>query len=426
VSDVTGAASGLRLEPGREGSIPILTIRHPELEVGPSAPEGMRVLIAGDVWCPDDEALTADPEGVPWAALASFVEGHDVGVVNLEAPISPALPGDPKSGPSLRSHGRAAEALRAGGFTAVSLANNHLRDAGDRGVLDTLDACAAAGLDVVGAGADGRTALMPLVVDVGGFTLGILAVAEREFSIAGPGRPGAAPLEPYSTPVRVRELRSRADAVVVIVHGGNEFYPLPSPRLKTIAHSLVACGASAVVLHHQHVYSGIEVTGGAVIAYGTGNFYFPPRFSGDPRWRRGYAVSLVLGRSGVERFRLLPYRQSDPAPAVLPLTEPEASGVSTELLSLSRTIAADDALAREWARFCARQRTRYLSRILGLTRLERAALQRGLWPFWRLRRAEVPGLLNLFTCEAHRETMIDVLESELAAPRTDPPKEGPR
>ena len=403
-----------------------MTVLHPHLDGVRPTPAGIRVLIAGDVWCPDDAPLSADPERVPWASLAPFVKDHDVSVVNLEAPISSALRGSPKSGPSLRSHARAADALSAGGFTAVSLANNHLRDAGDRGVLDTVDACAAAGLAVVGAGADEHAASAPLVLDLGESKLGILAVAEREFSIAGPGHPGAAPLEPYSTPARVLELRARTDAVIVIVHGGNEFYPLPSPRLKSVAHSLVACGASAVVCHHQHVHGGIEVTGGAAIAYGTGNFFFPPRFSRDPRWRKGYAVSLVVGKGGVERVRLLPYRQSDPEPVVLPPTMREAADVAADVLSLSRTIAADDALAREWNRFCARQRARYLSRILGLTRVERAALERGIWPFWRLPRGELPALLNLLTCEAHRETMIDVLESELAALHRDAPQEEPR
>ena len=417
--------TALRLELDAEGTIPALRVRHPDLGDAEPAADQVSVLIAGDVWCPADASLSAEPEAVPWAPFTSLVNNHDVSVINLEAPISSARAGDAKSGPSLRSHRDAAQALRAGGFTAVSLANNHLRDAGDRGVLDTLDACSAAGLRCVGAGADRRAALTPLLVDIGGFTVGILAVAEHEFSIAGSRRPGAAPLEPYATPVRVRELSSQADAVIVIVHGGNELYALPSPRLRSLAHSLVASGAGAVVFHHQHVYSGVEVVGGAAIAYGTGNFYFPPRFSRNPGWRKGYMVSLVVSTSGIGSFRLVPYRQSDPTPSVLPLAEREVAEVATDVLSLSLTIAEEDALQREWSRYCARQRTRYLSRILGLTRLERAAAERGVWPFWRLRRDELPTLLNLLTCEAHRETMIDVLTSEMAGTRTDVPPEAP-
>jgi poly-gamma-glutamate synthesis protein (capsule biosynthesis protein) len=308
----------------------------------------------------------------------------------------------------------------------VSLANNHLRDAGDRGVLDTIAACTAAGLAVVGAGADERAASVPLVFDLGTWKLGILSVAEREFSIAGVHRPGAAPLEPYSTPAQVLELRARTDAVIAIVHGGNEFSSLPSPRLKALAHALAACGASAVVCHHQHVHGGLEVTGGTAIAYGTGNFYFPPRFSQDPRWRRGYAVSLVVGKGEVDSFRVLPYRQSDPEPTVQPLTERELTRSAADILSLSRTLADDEALKREWSLFCARRRTSYLSRILGLTKLEQAALKRGIWPFWRLSRSQLPTLLNLFTCEAHRETLTSVLEAELAASSGDAPQEESR
>jgi poly-gamma-glutamate synthesis protein (capsule biosynthesis protein) len=422
----TRTAAGLRLELESEGSIPSLTVRHPDLDSGRSSRAGVSVLIAGDLWCPDDTALAAATDRVPWEPVSSFVKSHDVSVVNLEAPISPALADGVKSGPRLSSHAATAAALKAGGFTAVSLANNHLRDCGDRGVLDTLEACAEAGLRCVGAGADSRAALAPLTLKVGGLTLGIIAVADQEFSIAGSQRPGAAPLEPYSTPARVQALRSQVDAVVVLVHGGNELYALPSPRLRSLAHSLVRSGACAVVFHHQHVYSGVEVAGGAAIAYGTGNFFFPPRFSRDPRWRRGYMVSLVVGKNGVERFRLLPYRQSDPTPAVQPLTKREASAFAADVLSLAGTIASDDRLRLEWSRFCARQRTRYLARILNLNRVERAALERGIWPFWRLRHNDVPTLLNILRCDAHRETMIDVLESEMATIRADAPRTAPR
>jgi len=311
--------------------------------------------------------------------------------------------------------------VRQGGFDLVSLANNHIRDHGDAGVLETVAACEAGGLQTVGAGEDLARACLPVTRSVAGLRVGVLAVAENEFGSAGRSRAGGNPLDPLTTLRDVSRLRGETDAVLVLLHAGTEGYRLPSPNTTRICRALVEAGAAAVVCTHSHVPSGVEVYAEAVIAYGTGNFFFtPPPGVGVPDdWYRGYCVSLSIGHGGVWRFMLVPYRQRASLGVVEPLTGASAKELMRETLGLSSTIGDEERLAETWTKFCRAGRESSLGSILGLSRVERRLLRWGVWPFWRLSRRHVPELLNVVRCESHRERLSTILQLECDALERD-------
>ena len=267
------------------------------------------MLIAGDLFVADDGSLATALATHPWAELRGLIGSHDLALVNLECPVTTRGAEIVKSGPSLAGDATLPALIRAGGFTAVTLANNHIMDRGAEGLADTLAACSSAGLLTVGAGHDLAAAREPLVVDAAGVRVAVVNVAEREFSIAGPACAGAAPLDPWSTPQAIAAARAQADAVVAIVHGGNEYFALPRPGLRAACRALVHAGACAVVCHHAHVPLPVEVYEGAPIAYGTGNFLFPAVTPKPAGWYCGYAVSMNVAVTGVASLRLIPYEQ---------------------------------------------------------------------------------------------------------------------
>jgi poly-gamma-glutamate capsule biosynthesis protein CapA/YwtB (metallophosphatase superfamily) len=373
-------------------------------------PEGAvtRVLVAGDLYIPD--VAVADPH--PWEDLIATVSAHDVRVVNLECALSDRSQRITKWGPAMVAPAALAALAEAGGFNVASLANNHVLDAGADGLRDTLEACRRAGLRVVGAGNTIAEAQRPLIEDTPSGRVALVAVAEREFSIAGPDSPGAAPLDPWLTLAFVSRLRHEGDAVVVIVHGGNEMASLPRPGLVRACRALVDAGAQAVVCHHAHVPSGLEIYGAAPIIYGTGNFLFPVEGEQPRGWYCGYLVSLTLDRQGVASVRTIPYVQ-ERQPAQVRLVPPaQAEAFLAELRDLSAAIANDMALGEAWQRFCGGERRHALGVLLGLSRPERALMRMGLWPWWRRRRRSLPALYDLLTCDSHRELVETLLKKE--------------
>ena len=91
---------------------------------------------------------------------------------------------------------------------------------------------------------------------------------------------GASGYDPVKAYYDINNLKALSDYVIVIYHGGNEYYPLPRPGLKNTFHYLADLGADVVIGHHRHVYSGYEIHNTTPLIYSLGNFWFP--FENEP------------------------------------------------------------------------------------------------------------------------------------------------
>ena len=165
-----------------------------ELEVrlidGVPAESTSTVLVGGDV-CP---SFVSRLEPDVFGSLLPRMRAAQATVVNLECPLSLSQSTPRKSGPRLSASPDWACILKRAGVDAVGLANNHIMDAGDEGLLDTIHACNGAELGVFGGGRTLEEALAPLILQCGSARVAFLAVAEHEFGIAGETSPGAAPM----------------------------------------------------------------------------------------------------------------------------------------------------------------------------------------------------------------------------------------
>ena len=61
-----------------------------------------------------------------------------------------------------------------------------------------------------------------------------------------------------------------ADLIIVSLHAGPEFFPLPSPRIKSLCRNLTDYGVSAIICHHSHIIASHEVYNSVPIFYGLG------------------------------------------------------------------------------------------------------------------------------------------------------------
>jgi poly-gamma-glutamate capsule biosynthesis protein CapA/YwtB (metallophosphatase superfamily) len=176
--------------------------------------------------------------------------------------------------------------LRAG-INVVTLANNHLVDCGREGVLETLDALAAAGLTPLGAAANESAAHVPVIVQAGAIRLGLLGYYWNRRCAATPNLPGSAMGIFEELQTDIQRLRDKVDRVIVTFHWGRPYQPEPSPRARGKARFAIDCGADAVVGHHPHIIQAFEIHQACPIFYSIGNFTFG---SGNSK-----AEGLMLG-----------------------------------------------------------------------------------------------------------------------------------
>ena len=104
--------------------------------------------------------------------------------------------------------------------------------------------------------------------------VGIYACTEHEFSIYTEKTSGAIPYDPLDSFDVVEALNAKCDYVVVLFHGGKEYYRYPSPNCQKIARRFIDKGASLILFQHSHCIGCMEKYQNGYAIYGQGNFLF--------------------------------------------------------------------------------------------------------------------------------------------------------
>lgn len=317
----------------------------------------MRVLVAGD-YCPQNRVIDAFKEGDFSRVLGEvkpIVKQFDYSIVNLECPVCngnemPTV----KCGRNLKCSVSGVNALHWAGFKCVSLANNHFYDYGEEGVMNTINECIKASIDTVGGGRNLQAASMTLYKEVNNQVLAIINCCEHEFSIATNTNSGSNPLNAIQQYYAIKEAREHSDYIIIIIHGGNEHYQLPSPRMQETYRFFIDAGADVVVNHHQHCFSGYEIYKGKPIFYGLGNFCFDKKGVHNNKWNYGYMVGLEMLNQEI-KFKIFPYQQCNKNESISLLSKDDEKGILEQICYLNTIIGDSEKLEKEYTKFLASQ-----------------------------------------------------------------------
>ena len=365
--------------------------------------ETLCLAIAGDT-CPRETAaaeIAAGRSGAILEQVMEYLSGADLRLAQWETPVTDSDTPIIKSGPNIRCAPDSVKLLQAGKFDIALLANNHVGDYGPEAVLETIERLRAIGIQTVGAGRDLAEARRPLRLRKNGVPLSIINVAEHEFGTATPDMPGSNPLDVAPILLQIARERRAGSIVLVIGHGGNEFNPVPSPRMVGNCRAFVEAGASAVVNIHTHCPQGMEIYQGAPIIYSTGNFFFPMRgqekFDPENLWFTGYVPRFTFDRNGAVAVEVLPCRFIDSPWRVEPLKEKAARRFAEYFETLNALIAETESCFEAWCTIVGGWNIESIHRATeGVPFADPGAME--------VRKQILP-LRNLFTCEAHKEMM---------------------
>lgn len=229
-------------------------------------------------------------------ARAAFTEvrdrlrAADLTLATLEAPLSGDANRYCDSCMIFVGNERYAPAVADAGIDVVSLAANHIGDAGTRGILDTIRALDRAGIAHAGAAANAEAARRSVMTIAAGHRVAVLAYDGISGPWYGATRtlPGSNALafdDPTFAKIRLDVARASldAEAVIVLAHWGVEYEDHPRPEVVAAAHAMIEAGATAVIGDHPHWVQSVERYRGAYIAYGVGNFVFDQMWSDQTR-----------------------------------------------------------------------------------------------------------------------------------------------
>lgn len=314
-------ASGELREPkeessGVEPSEPEPVVEEPEVDTSYE----YTLCFAGDVNLGDGQYTTAalessGIEGCVSETLRSYMTGADVMCLNNEFTYTDR--GSPLEGKqyTYRAAPTRVSVLDQLGVDIAVLANNHVYDYGEEGLLDTLDTLDEAEIPRIGAGRNLEEASAIHYVELENCTVAYIAASRVEWSAQT--RPATSDgmgvfYTAYDTDLlyqRVKEAKAAADFVVVYMHWGIEGTADLEEYQLDVGDGLVEAGADLVVGDHPHELQGVRYKDGVPIFYSMGNYWFSRR----EEYTMLLNVTISGDKNGVStvEYQIVPAYQRD-------------------------------------------------------------------------------------------------------------------
>jgi poly-gamma-glutamate capsule biosynthesis protein CapA/YwtB (metallophosphatase superfamily) len=221
---------------------------------------------------------------------------------NLECVLADSW--DPASVPRkmfhFRSDAKNVAVLQTAGIDAVSLANNHTLDFGERALSQMLELLDRTGICRSGAGRGIGEACRPVICRAAETTIAVIAFTDNEPEWeAGLTKPGVfhVPIDLDDPRAKrllqiVRRARAVSDLVFVSAHWGPNWGRSPPRGEIPFGHALIDAGADLVFGHSPHVFHGIEIYRDRPIIYSAGDFI--DDYAVDPIERNDHSFVFLI------------------------------------------------------------------------------------------------------------------------------------
>jgi poly-gamma-glutamate capsule biosynthesis protein CapA/YwtB (metallophosphatase superfamily) len=250
----------------------------------PGPRDTLRVAVVGDINLARivaREYVLAGRGAEVFADVRAPLRAADLALGNLESIVlDRGAFADTALSPVFAAPRAAAALLAAAGFAVVGTANNHAWDFGHAALLESLAHLDSAGMLHAGTGPTVADALRPAVLRRRGWTVAVFSVTAifNYPDLTVRGHPAACCVA-WADTVQLRDVfraarAAGADLVLVMLHAGLEYRPVPPDGVVRVARGIIHAGADAVFGAHPHVPQGLEWVDGKPIVYSLGNFVF--------------------------------------------------------------------------------------------------------------------------------------------------------
>ena len=340
--------------------------------------------------------------------ILDYISSADFRIFNLEVPLTDEKKPIRKDGPTLIAPASTINGIKLIGTDILTLANNHILDQDEQGLIRTIELLDSNGIKCVGAGKNLKEAAIPFILEKNGLKIGIYACAENEFSIAGEKSAGANPFDPLESTDHIAALKAKCDFVIVLHHGGKEHYRYPTPGLRKVCRKMADKGADLVVCQHSHCIGAFEKYKEATIVYGQGNFLFDR--NDNEFWGNGLLLKVLLGENLSVEY--LPFCKKGNG---VQLAEKEQKeNILGSFLLRSEKIAEPGFVEDEFAKYCDEKGQYYMAVFAGFGKLVRNIdrLFKGFFTRLLYSRKKASLLQNHVECESQRETVIGYLNNK--------------
>lgn len=370
----------------------------------------MRIYIGADLVPTDiNKALfeNGNGEALVGKELYEILKQSDLNVFNLEVPLTDVETPIVKFGNNLIAPTKTIHGYKALEPIFLTLANNHSLDQGEEGLTSTLNLLKNQDIAHAGAGSSLKEAKKPFIFEKEGIRIGFYLCVEHEFTVASCHTMGANPFDVLESFDEVLALKEQCDYVIVLYHGGKEFYRYPSPMLQRYCRKFIDRGANLVICQHNHCVGSREDYNGGSIIYGQGNFIFNSEFYINHK--EFVKDSLLIRVEAIKDSFIVsevPIRSTKMG--TRQATESEADETLTAYKQRSENIKDAHFVAQAYKDFADTHIKRYLREFIGrscIIRAINALFGRKLMQLI-LGKTSYLAIQNYLECEAHHELFL--------------------
>lgn len=364
----------------------------------------MNLIIAGDIVTNDSNRelfKNNNIDKILGYELLEEWEKANYKVFNLEAPITDSNNAIIKSGPNLKNNIDIISGIKKINPTCVMIANNHIMDYSREGFLDTINLLDRNHIHWIGGGMNQEDVKKYFIIDN---KVGIYNCCETEFSNVSKNDVGANNYDEYKIFNDIIELKKKCEYVIVIYHGGKEYYRYPSPNLQKRCRYLVDAGANLVTCQHSHCIGCKETYKNCEIIYGQGNFIFNKR--DNEFWNSSILLNLNLDNYQIE---YIPIKRTECGTRLANNQEKEE--ILNDFEERTEQIKDERFVIEEYRKLARQNLNNYLRICRGNNFFDRVLNK--FFPQYitgRYKKHNYYQLLNSIRCEAHRELFIAGIE----------------
>ena len=369
----------------------------------------MNLIIAGDV------APTSTNKSIFEDKLDKKIDKNfydiwkksDYRVFNLECPIiengKPIL----KFGPNISCSSNCINGIKSLKPDLVLLGNNHINDYGTDGINNTIEILEKENISYTGIIENYEDNNKGFIFDKDGIRVGVYNFCDNEFSIATLSKKGIWGVSLFKNYQEIKQLKKLTAYLLVIFHGGKEYYQYQTPKLKELTELLVEFGADIVICQHSHCIGTYYKYKDSTIVFGQGNFIF------DNSKHELGKNSLVIKINFTENEYKIEYIPIKKENELIKIDDSNTS--MEEFLKRSNEINKDNNIYKKVSNFSTDLLNNYMA-IFSKVNIVKRIINKFFIKNYYVKsysKEELAKILNIVECEAHREMLIEALKNKI-------------
>lgn len=242
----------------------------------------------------------------PWGNVLPLLRKNDINIINLETTLTKSTKKVPKVF-NFKADPDKVQTLKEANIDVVNLANNHILDFSEEGLIETISVLDKAGIKHTGAGIN-KEAIKPVIIIKKNVTIGVIGYTDNEARWEATDKPGTnyakvgdiKKIEP-----EIKKLRDKVDILIFTIHWGPNNRKRPTLLFRKFAHNVIDLGVDIFHGHSAHIFQGIEIYNDKLILYDTGDFvddyYVTPSLRND----QSFLYLVDVNKSGIKKVELI-------------------------------------------------------------------------------------------------------------------------